>query len=81
MIHDGVVVAEKIRKLRTEGGVDGGGEGRLEFSGKGDVCKGNTLRCKVRASSKVLFEDKESRTQAVLKNVVDLGKRLRRKKP
>jgi hypothetical protein len=44
----------------------------LELSGKHNVREGNALRCKVRAGSKVLFEDGESGIQAVLKNGVDL---------
>ena len=65
-------MAEEIRKLRTVSRIDGGGESGLELSGKGNVCERNTLRCKVRAGSEVLFEDNESGIQAVLKNGVDL---------
>ena len=65
-------MAEDIRKLRTEGSIDGGGKGGLELSGKYNVCKRNTLSCEIRAGSKVLFEDNESGIQAVLKNGVDL---------
>ena len=65
-------MAEDIRKLRTVGRIDGGGESGLELSSKGYVCERNTLCCKVRAGSEVLFEDNESRIQAVLENGVDL---------
>jgi len=64
-------VAEDIRKLRTERGIDVGREGGLELSGKRDVCEGNALRCKVRAGSQMLFDDDESGSQAFLENGVD----------
>ena len=74
-------MANDIRKLRAEGSIDVGGEGRLELSGKHNVCERNTLSCKVCAGSKVLFEDGESGTQAVLKNGVDLERGLAEEYP
>ena len=53
-------MAENIWKFRTEGSIDGGGEGGLELSGKRNVREGNALNYNERTGSQVLFEKGES---------------------
>jgi hypothetical protein len=72
-------MAENVRKLRTEGSIDGGGEGGLELSDQGNVRKSDAFRCEVRAGSKVFFDDGKCGNQSVLENGVYLEGYLSRK--
>jgi len=72
-------VADNVRKLCAEGGVDSGGEGRLELSSERNIRKSDAFRCEVCAGSKVLFDDCKSGSQPVLENGVDLEGCLSRK--
>ena len=44
-------MADNIRKLCTEGGIDGGGEGGLELSNERNIRKSDAFRCEVCAGS------------------------------
>lgn len=72
LVHDGLEMAENVRKLRTEGGIDGGGQGGLDLSGQGNVRKSDAFRCEVRAGGKVFFDDGKCGSQSVLENGVYL---------
>jgi hypothetical protein len=65
-------MADNVRKLCTEGGIDGGGEGGLELSSERNISKSDAFRREVCAGSKVLFNDCKSGSQPVLENGVNL---------